>query len=130
MTDDPGAVDQNAKSGMRGMTTPLTCGDVTQKVNAGDRFLRHLREWKEQSRYLSNTAQMAMLRPYQQIIGMGESAVPLILEELRREPDHWFWALESITEENPVPGDDAGRVQAMADAWIRWCIQRGFLSAT
>ena len=37
-------------------------------------------------RYLSNTAQMAILRPYQQIIGMGMAAVPLILEELRREP--------------------------------------------
>jgi hypothetical protein len=33
---------------------------------------------------------MAMLPPYQQIIGMGPPAVPLILEELRREPDQWF----------------------------------------
>ena len=48
-------------------------------------------------------AQMAMLRPYQQIVGMGMIAVPLILEELHREPDQWFWALECITEENPVP---------------------------
>ena len=40
---------------------------------------------------------MAMLKPYQRIVGMGLS-VPLILEELRREPDQWFWALEAITE--------------------------------
>jgi hypothetical protein len=50
---------------------------------------------------------------------MGTAALPLILDELRREPDHWFWALESITEEHPVPPEDAGRVQAMAAAWIR-----------
>ena len=71
---------------------------------------------------------MAMLRPYQQIIGMGTAAVPLILEELQREPDQWFWALECITEENPVPPQDAGRVRAMAEAWVRWGIERGFLS--
>jgi hypothetical protein len=29
---------------------------------------------------------MAMLKPYQRIIGMGGPAVPLILDELRREP--------------------------------------------
>jgi hypothetical protein len=45
-------------------------------------------KWNEQSRYLSNIAQMSMLGPYQRIIGMGTAAVPLILEELRREPDH------------------------------------------
>ena len=36
-----------------------------------ERFRRLAQEWKQKSRHLSNTAQMAMLRPYQQIIGMG-----------------------------------------------------------
>lgn len=99
---------------------------LVQQVSDRDRFQRLRSQWKEQSRYLSNTAQMSMLGPYQRIIGMGEAAVPLILDELRREPDHWFWALESITEENPVPPEDAGRVQAMTAAWIRWGKERGF----
>ncbi len=59
---------------------------------------------------------MAMLKPYQRIVGMGLSTVPLILEELRREPDQWFWALEAITEENPVPPEAAGKVREMARA--------------
>src|SRR5438093_12816601 len=90
-----------------------------------DRFQRLSAEWKQQSRLLSNTAQMALLRPYQHIIGMGLPVVPLILEELRREPDQWFWALEAITEENPVPSEDAGNVRQMANAWIKWGRQRG-----
>jgi hypothetical protein len=94
-----------------------------------ERFQRLAREWKEQSRHLSNTAQMAMLKPYQRIIGMGEPAVPLILEELQRQPDQWFWALEAITEENPVPAEDAGKVQRMAQAWIDWGKQRGLLAS-
>lgn len=92
-----------------------------------ERFQRLTAEWKDQSRFLSNTAQMAMLRPYQRIIGMGWDAVPLILEELQREPDQWFWALEAITEQNPVPRESAGTVRLMAQAWIDWGKQHGFL---
>jgi hypothetical protein len=94
-----------------------------------DRFRRLAAEWKEQSRFLSNTAQMAMLRPYQRIIGMGWPAVPLILDELRREPDQWFWALEAVTEENPVPADAAGDVRRSAAAWVAWGTARGLIGA-
>jgi hypothetical protein len=93
-----------------------------------ERFRRLAAEWKEQSRYLSNSAQMAMLRPYQRIIGMGMPAVPLILEELRREPDHWFWALEAITEQDPVPPEAKGQVRQMARAWIRWGEEQGLIA--
>lgn len=103
--------------------------DIMNEVDARTRFQQLAADWKEKSRYLSNTAQMAMLRPYQQIIGMGLSAVPLILEELQREPDQWFWALEAITAENPVPADAAGKVRLMADAWIQWGKQRGLIAA-
>ena len=88
--------------------------------DAADRFRRLADEWKEKSKHLSNTAQMVMLRPYQRIIGMGREALPYIFEELRREPDQWFWALEAITEENPVPAEAAGKVRLMAQAWIEW----------
>ena len=94
-------------------------------VSLADRFHRRRDEWKEQSRYLSNTTQMAMLRPYQQIIGMGPEVVPLILEELRREPDLWFWALEAITDEHPVPPEAAGRVELSTAAWLEWGRRKG-----
>src|SRR5262249_25740043 len=98
-----------------------------RKESSRERFHRLARDWKEQSRYLSNAAQMAMLRPYQRIIGMGLPVVPLILEELQREPDQWFWALESITEENPVPPEAAGVVRMMAEAWVEWGREQGLL---
>jgi hypothetical protein len=86
-------------------------------------------QWKEESPYLSNSAKMAMLKPYQRIIGMGPDVVPLILEELQREPDHWFWALESITQEDPVPPDARGKIDQMAEAWIVWGKQQGYIPA-
>jgi hypothetical protein len=93
-----------------------------------ERFRRLAAEWKEQSRYLSNTAQMALLRPYQRIIGMGPPVVPLILEELQREPNQWFWALEAITDENPVPPEAAGRVRLIAEVWVEWGKRNGILA--
>lgn len=107
------------------MTTSIAGG--ISEADVRDRFRRLAAEWKEQSRYLSNTAQMAMLKPYQQIIGMGMPAVPLILKEMRREPGPWFWALEAIAGENPVPPEAAGRVRLMTDAWLAWGKQRDLL---
>ena len=77
-------------------------------------------DWKERSGYLSDARRMAMLEPYQRIIGLGRPAVPLILEELQREPNFWFWALEAITGEDPVPPDANGVVDRMVEAWLEW----------
>jgi hypothetical protein len=106
---------------------PQSIPSPASRSDLRERFQRLAAEWKEQSRYLSNTAQIAMLKPYQRIVGMGLPAIPLILEELQRDPDQWFWALESITEENPVPPEAAGQVRMMAQAWIDWGKQQGFL---
>jgi hypothetical protein len=96
-------------------------------VDLGDEFQRLAAEWKSKARLLSNSAQIAMLRPYQRIIGLGTPALPLILAEMAREPDHWFWALESITGENPVPPAAAGNVPAMTQAWLAWGQERGLV---
>ncbi|SIO60031.1 hypothetical protein SAMN05444166_6242 [Singulisphaera sp. GP187] len=100
---------------------------ATERLSVAERFQRLAAEWKQESRYLSNSAQMAMLKPYQRIIGMGAPVVPLILEELSREPDQWFWALEAITEQNPVPPEAMGKVRLMAQAWGLWGERQGVL---
>lgn len=106
---------------------PAPTAALPSPADVRSRFQRLTAEWKEQSRFLSNTAQMALLRPYQRIIGMGLPVVPLILEELQRDHDQWFWALEAITEENPVPPDAQGNVRRMAEAWIDWGRRQGLL---
>jgi hypothetical protein len=105
----------------------ITSAPPIPRYDVRERFQQLAAKWKKQSRHMSNTAQMAMLPSYQQIIGIGEPAVPLLLEELRREPDHWFWALEAITQESPVPSDAAGKVRLMAQAWVDWGIRQGYI---
>ena len=94
-----------------------------------ERFERLAAQWREESQFLSNSAQMAILKSYQQIIGIGQPAVPLLLEELRREPDQWFWALEAITSHDPVPPADRGHLERMAAAWLAWGVEHGHIPA-
>ena len=91
------------------------------------RFENLAAQWKEQTRYVSSTTDIATNGAYQRIIGMGMEAVPLILEDLREKPYHWFWALNAITGEDPVPESMRGRVREMADVWIRWGAEKGLI---
>lgn len=101
--------------------------DTVNTVETRELFEKLKTQWKSQSRYMSNSAQMATVWPYQQIIGLGRPALPLILNELEREADHWFWALEAISGENPVSAEQAGQVESMAQAWIEWGQQKGLI---
>ncbi len=68
-----------------------------------------------------------MLHPYQQIIGLGREAVPFILKEYQLRPHHWWWALESITGENPTTPQMKGDFQAIRMAWLDWGKRRGYI---
>jgi hypothetical protein len=65
---------------------------------------------------------MAMHPSYQRIIGLGPAALPLIFNELAREPDHWFWALKAITGEDPVPPSARGKLRKMTELWLQWAV--------
>ena len=90
-------------------------------------FRRLAEQWKDETRFLSFSHQIALHSAYQRIIGMGDPALPLILQELQRDPHHWFWALRAITGEDPVPSDSQGEVAEMASAWVRWGRERGII---
>ena len=63
---------------------------------------------------------------YQRIIGMGETAIPMILNELDRRPDHWFWALYAITGADPVSKSTRGILSEMSKAWLEWGRESGY----
>ena len=91
---------------------------------AEQRFRRLVRLWKDATQFTSSMTEMATHPAYQQIIGMGKEALPLIADELRREPDHWFWALHAITGEDPVAPSGRGKLREMTDAWLKWAQHR------
>ncbi len=89
-------------------------------------FTTLAKQWREENRGVSSTNQMSMHPAYQQIIGMGEPVIPLLLRELEKKSGRWFWALKSISREDPVPPDYRGNTKEMTKAWLNWGKQRGY----
>ena len=87
-------------------------------------------EWKDETIHLSSPASIAMHPSYQQIIGMGTAALPLILQDLERAPAQWFLALRAIARESPVRSEDRGDIIAMTRAWLDWGKRRQYLPTT
>jgi hypothetical protein len=84
------------------------------------KFHRLASQWKQETAHLSSMTQMILNRNYQSIIGMGPAILPILFRELQKQPNHWFWALTAITEENPVADEDAGNLEKMTRAWLDW----------
>jgi len=95
-------------------------GDVLAK-----RFQHHAEAWRKECAHLSSVREMALHESYQQIVGMGPGALSYILAELKRRPDHWFWALRAITGEDPVQPEHKGDLAQMAQDWLGWAERRG-----
>jgi uncharacterized protein (DUF433 family) len=102
---------------------------VGHEVANGDQELKALAdEWKQtRQKTSSSIVKLAMHPAYQRIIGKGRAAIPFILRELQKVPDHWFWALTSITGEDPVAEEDRGDLEAMARAWVTWGREHGYV---
>ncbi len=110
----------------RGAPTSLTEAKLASRSGVmARRFDSLAQAWRRECAHLSSVREMILHPAYQQIIGMGRDALPFLLRELERQPDHWFWALWAITQENPVPVEHRGRVSDMARDWVAWARQRG-----
>ena len=89
-------------------------------------FIKLANQWLSETRGLSSTNEMSMHPAYQQIIGMGSAVVPLLLRELEKNSGRWFWALKSITREDPVPSQSNGKTRKMIRAWLDWGKERNY----
>ena len=103
---------------------PSAAGAITE-IDAslsGDRatFERLADEWLEQRPRGVDVAQMTRHHAYQSIIDIGPDAAPWLLDRLAQRPDHWFHALNQITNAQPVQPQNHGVIAAMAQDWIAW----------
>ena len=100
--------------------------DRPEKDNELERTFRRLVDnWRAETRFLSSVQARSTNRWYQMIIGLGEPALPHLLRELERAPDHWFWALRSIAREDPV--ETYERFNDAVAAWLKWGRDRNLL---
>ena len=100
---------------------------LSQNTDVQTLFHEMANTWRKETGYMSSVQDRAMHPAYQRIIGLGQPAVPLILDELQTRPDQWFWALRAITGENPVPEEHQGNINVMAKDWLNWGKERGYI---
>lgn len=81
--------------------------------------------WRADTRFMSSPDRQAFHAAYQQIIGMGSDALPLIAKEIRTKDERWFWALKCITGEDPVRESSRGRFDDMKADWLQWLKKAG-----
>ncbi|MES2213853.1 MAG: hypothetical protein V4465_00460 [Patescibacteria group bacterium] len=76
--------------------------------------------WKKDTEETSSIREIITHPAYEEIMRMGEEAVPFILRSFQKEIDHWAPALMTIVQVNPVPRESAGKMEKIRDAWIKW----------
>lgn len=121
VTADSRSVPQQARALRDGSTQAVSA----RPKSVEDRFLELAERWRNGRGPYSVMRQLALNPAYQQIIGLGGDAVPYILADLDRSPDWWFWALTSITGEDPVDPAHHGKLRLMAADWLRWARTNG-----
>lgn len=108
------------------VSTCVTARKKTDRqADPAERFRLLAGAWRDECAHLSSIREMALHPAYQQIVGMGRPALPLILAELERRPDHWFWALRAIMQEDPVAPEHRGNLADMAGDWLAWARKKG-----
>lgn len=84
-------------------------------------------QWTQDVECMSSTVEMVKHPAYQKIVSMGQVVVPFLLEDLRQNPIYWLPALRQITQQNPVQPEQRGKIKQMAEAWLNWGKQEGYI---
>ncbi len=90
-------------------------------------FARLAEEWDRETAHHSSLTRIIRHPAYRQIIEMGERAIPPILRDLQKTHRPWGPALHAITHASPVAAIDAGKASKIAEAWLAWAEQNGYV---
>lgn len=104
---------------------PWLQGTVIRQRQSSAKFAS-LKEWWDRDTALVGSVLDRFMHPaYQQIIGLGPTALEDILRALADEPDHWFWALSAISGEDPAAGTET--FDEARELWLAWGRERGHI---
>ena len=100
---------------------------MEEKVNQElqKRFDNLAETWSKETAHHSSIHIRSQHPAYQEIIKMGEPAIPLILRRLQVQPEHWFVALHQITGEDG--GAPAETFSEAVKNWLEWGKTKGYL---
>ena len=85
-------------------------------------------QWEKETAFHSFMEQKANHPAHQQILAMGEAAIPFILNRIEQKGGLWYWTLETITGLPSLAGVQplktapwvAVDVKEVNAAWLQW----------
>lgn len=101
--------------------------DITDRDLLQKKFCNLASQWIKEIADISSTVEMTKHPIYQEIISMGKPVIPLLLEDLSQNPLYWLMALRQITQENPVQPSHKGKIKQMAEDWLNWGRENGYV---
>ena len=99
-----------------------------KNVSIGALFEELVARWREDTAGLSIAQRIVTNADYLRIIALGPLAVPLILDDLRRNGGFWYPALEAITGVSPERAEERTSREGMKAAWLRWGEEHGYFA--
>ncbi|HEV3080764.1 MAG TPA: hypothetical protein VGY66_13330 [Gemmataceae bacterium] len=91
------------------------------------RVERLLCRWRTETAVLSSSTRITAHPAYQEIITLGEAALPFLFRDMERTRDgHLSKALAAITGNHPIPPEQRGRIRKIAETWLSWAKERGY----
>ncbi len=108
-------------------TVPIKPMGTTLPVESiEEKFQRLASIWRAETAYVSSSSDLVAHPAFQEIVGMGQAVIPLLLRELENRTGHWHRALRLIAGADPVPPPDRGNIDKAAEAWLRWGKEQGY----
>lgn len=83
-------------------------------------FNEYKENWLRETKFISNMTEITNNYYYQQIILLGENVIPLIIQDLKYEENHWFYALEKILSFTPIKNEHKGIYNLMKLDWLNY----------
>lgn len=82
--------------------------------------MRLLDQWDDDVMVISSMEQIMEHPHVEALMSLGEDVVPLVIERMKSGNLSWgyFSLLHRLTGVDPVPEEERGKVQAMAQRWI------------
>lgn len=106
---------------------PLNQAPLTPPTETVEQRFRQLEEiWTREVGHFSSPTVLMNHPAFQEIVGLGDAVVPLMLRDLEQRPRLWVWVLPKITGADPVPAPDRGKIRKMGEAWLRWGKEHGY----
>lgn len=93
-------------------------------IPLAEEFSKLVKQWTEETAFLSSLSKIYMHPAYQRIIAMGTEGLPFVLRELQKGDGNWFYALKYMAGEDISEGMDYDDARS---AWLEWGYAKNYI---